>query len=452
VIPDDSRDFRLERIERALALGGLALIGGTWRLWTPQNLFPRIPLFESVAALPASLDAILTWLALGLCCAALLSIVLFAARARLVRAHALIVAITMCLLVVLDQHRLQPWCVHIAVCLLVAAFANSERRLPYLTWFTASIYVYSALGKFDAQFLHTVGQDFVRVILEGFGWNAQLVAYRLRLAMALGFPIGELCIGVGLLFRPTRAIAAMAAIGMHAVLLWVLGPWGLRHAWGVLLWNLLFIALNILMFLWPARRSPVLFLSQSGSTQEPTLDANSDASSNVSSNTTSDIVQQSGRYRFGIIDAFLICCLILPVGERLGLVDHWLGWALYAPHSSRVHVAVSATAVAHLPSVVKPFVHCDSEETALWCDVRFDRWSLATLGAPVTPQQRFQIGAARALTHFVADHEIRVDVLSTADRWSGRRKDHQLRDASELNAAGDDYWFNTTPCFNPPAE
>jgi hypothetical protein len=335
----------------------------------------------------------------------------------------------MCALVVLDQHRLQPWCVHIAVCLLVAAFASSERRLMYLTWFTASIYIYSALGKFDAQFLHTVGQDFARVILEGLGWNAQRVAYRLRIAMAIGFPIAELCIGVGMLFGPTRALAAVAAIVMHAVLLWVLGPWGLRHAWGVLLWNMLFIAMNVLMFLWPTRRSTNPLRALPGPTMEPEPGASSNARtavssgaiSNVSPKASSALAPQTVQYRFGFIDVFLIGCLIVPLGERLGLVDHWLGWALYAPHSSRVHVAVSATAVEHLPSVVKPFVHCDAEETALWCDVRLDHWSLATLGAPVTPQQRFQIGAARALSHFVADHEIRVDVLSTADRWSGPR-------------------------------
>lgn len=445
-----ARDLQNERIERALALGGLALILSTWRLWTPQNLFPRIPLFEALAMLPSTAVATTTLGATALCCAALAAIAIAPHRSRLNRASALLVAVMFVVLVLLDQHRLQPWCVHISVSLLLAAFGHPDRRLKYLIWFTASIYVYSALGKFDAQFLHTVGQDFVTVILRGVGLQADQVAYRLRFWMAVGFPVFELCVGLGLLFRWTRFAAAAAAIVMHAMLLWVLGPWGLHHAWGVLLWNGCFIALNVLMFLQPNRHE-----KRSNAESDALSDAQSPSDQPELAVATTDVTPGSDRQvvplRFGLIESMLVCCIAMPFGERLGLVDHWLGWALYAPHSSRVQVQISSAAVQRLPAAVQPFIQCDAEEHSLWCVVRVDRWSLATLGAPVTPQQRFQIGVARALTPLVDQYEIRAVVFSTADRWTGRRKEHQLRGSTEIDAAGNRYWFSTTPCFNPPA-
>lgn len=426
------RDIQLERIERGLSLGGLVLIAVTWPLWTPQDRFPRIALLESIASLPDSVDASLTWIALGLCCASLLGMSIFAHRKLVARWAAAIVALSFLVLVLLDQHRLQPWCIHISVCLLLATWARPERRLDYLTWFTASIYVYSAIGKFDAQFLHTVGQDFVRSLLGSVGWNSELIDYRLRVWIAFGFPLFELCAGLGLAWRPTRWLAAVAAIGMHIMLLWVLGPLGLDHAWGVLIWNSLFIVLNVMMFLWPGASD-----HSAAATPAETLEPTSRAAARV------------GDRRGGLIELLLVCALVVPAGERLGLVDHWLGWALYAPHSSRVHIEIFESAVPRLPAAVQPFVQCGSEPQSLWCVVRVDRWSLATLGAPLTPQQRFQIGVARALLPLVDDHEIRADILSTADRWTGRRKQHELRGSAELNAAAKQYWFNTTPRFDP---
>lgn len=413
---------RIEWIERVLALFGLLLLAVTWRLWTPQRVFPRVPLIEPLARLPEPTAAWATWIALALSVLALLVIASLAHRAAMTRAGAIAAAVGFAALVLLDQHRLQAWGVHIGVSLWLAAFPAVQWRLRYLIWFTASIYIYSALGKFDAQFLHTVGQDFVRVLLEAVGWQAQQVDYRLRVWLATGFPIFELAVGVGLLFGPTRTAAAWGAAGMHVLLIGVLGPWGLGHAAGVLVWNGLLVALSVLMVLWPA-------------TSGTPLDA-----------------PVRERWRFGFAEALLACWLVLPAGERFGLVDHWLGWALYAPHSSRAEIEISAAALDRLPAEVQPFLECDHDPAGLWCLVRADRWSVATLGAPITPQQRFQLGVARELSRYVDPYQIRVELLGTADRWTGRRRQHELRGSQELEAAADDYWLNTTPCLSPLAD
>lgn len=49
-------------LRRWWAVGGLALFGATWKLWTPQTEFPQIPLFGWGGSLPPFVD----WLAFGL--------------------------------------------------------------------------------------------------------------------------------------------------------------------------------------------------------------------------------------------------------------------------------------------------------------------------------------------------------------------------------------------------
>lgn len=407
-----------------LAIGGLALLGVTWPMWTPQNLFPRVPAFEQVAAWPRGTVDILNWIALGLCTASLVFLTVMRSG-RAAKAAALVVAVAFLALTVLDQHRLQPWVVHIALGLLLLQFADPARRMDYLRGFTVSIYAYSALGKFDAQFLHTVGQDFVGVFLERFGGDIRMLSDPTRFWLAAALPIGELLVAIGLVFRLTRAVATVAAIVMHLLLLVVLGPWGLDHAWGVLVWNMLFIATDALLFLWPA--APGVSAPATGHSEA----------------VTGSLPQG------GWIEALLIVALVAPLGERLGLVDHWLGWALYAPHSSRVRIEVAAGAAAGLPDVVQPFIERENSAELIWREVRIDRWSLATLGAPVYPQQRFQLGVARALAQRVGEREIRVHLLGTADRWSGQRGRWTLEGRRELEHAAMRFWFNTKPIFAP---
>ncbi len=46
--------------ERVWAVFGLLLVGGTWKLWTPQSQFPQIPWFDFLIDIPAVAD----WIAL----------------------------------------------------------------------------------------------------------------------------------------------------------------------------------------------------------------------------------------------------------------------------------------------------------------------------------------------------------------------------------------------------
>jgi len=139
----------------------------------------------------------------------------------------------------------------------------------------------------------------------------------------------------------------------------------------------------------------------------------------------------------------------LPITERSGLWDHWPSWALYAPHSSRVQVEVSAAAIERLPENLQKLVSLtsvDTDEMALWIRVPIDAWSLETLDTPVYPQARFQLGVAEAIAREVdSDFQVRIKLLGTASRLSGKRYQETFTSLQQLLRACSRYWLNTQP-------
>ena len=403
-----------------LAIGSLMLVAGSWRMWTPQQLFPRVPLFSLANGLPDHWDQIVTWICSGLWILIAAVLALPKASPSLARSAAILYAILFAALVILDQHRLQPWGVHIAVCLLIVTAFEARQQLSWLLAFTASIYIYSALSKFDAQFLHTVGQDFLRELLRVWPNSYARLSDNSRLVMTTLFPIGELLCGLGLLWNPSRRLALVLAIIMHATLIGILGPWGLSHSWGVLLWNVVFIGLNALM--WRQLSHPFSFQFRDDTGPSRGL----------------------ATWRL-VVSGLCMFLFVLPLGERLGVVDHWLGWALYAPHSSRARIEVLAGSVEQQPEMVRRFVLSNAEDISAWDYVAVERWSLETLGVPVYPQQRFYVAVARALAEPADEFGVRVTLQGTANRWSGARSVRVLENRSELSQAAQRYWFNTKP-------
>ena len=159
------------------------------------------------------------------------------------------------LLFLLDQHRLQPWAYQTALYSMVFASMNASAARRWLLPLAASVYIYSALGKFDYQFVHTVGIDFLKAIARPIGGLPAHVSIS-RLAMiAYLFPATELLLGVLLLPKFSRRVAGVAAMIMHASLIGILGPWSLNHSAGVLVWNLLLMIQSWFLFVRPANRS-----------------------------------------------------------------------------------------------------------------------------------------------------------------------------------------------------
>ncbi len=401
-----------------IALSALFLLAATWRLWWGQSEFPAIPFSQHLCDVPLAVDR---WLCVGLVLSLVTSIF---ASPRMAKFAWAVVMLMICGLVALNQHRLQPWVLQLIVYAAILVLCSERRARILLTAFVGSVYIYSALGKFDAQFLHTVGQQFWGGMLEMIGQPNEPERHT-SIGLIASLPLSELLIGLGLLFPRTRRVTGVAACLFHLMLIMLLGPLGLNHSPGVVMWNLQFAGQALLLFVVPK------------SVELPKMQAEEKS--------------QLGNLA-GTVVAILV--ILLPLSERVGYWDHWASWALYAPHSSRTEVWVAHAAVQELPaSLRREFAAVDPHEDPepLWVRVPIERWSLAETGTPIYPQARFQLGVARALAkRLPSDFMIRVVLRSTARRWDGRRESQEAVGSTEIERAASKFLINTRPRSNGP--
>ena len=412
-VAEDSHEMLLRRW---WAIAGLALFGATWRLWTSQTEFPQVPLFGWASALPSFLD--------GLVFGVLLASLAFAAWKPDSRRIWMTLTVTLSALIVLDQHRLQPW----AWQLLLLAFwwgtANvgqvfnlpvkprdwQVENLPHVA-LTVSIYFWSAVSKFDADFFSSHGQTLVEALLGAIRVDATAWPARVKWWLAILLPLGELLVAVGLCWPRTRRAALIAATGLHVGLLLALGPLGLGHRPGVLLWNVAFMGHDWLLF---GRRF-----------------------GDASRCEGQDIGGTAWRIpsltlRGGLLS---LACL-WPVMERWGYCDRWLAWSVYVARSERVSVTLNDEGLRALPPSARRCV-TDGE-------LRLDQWSLAALDAPMYPQGRFQIGVVEWLRQRCGDETL-VEVIVQHSRDGGAIERLTIEQLDERRR---EFWINTTP--RPP--
>lgn len=402
----------------AAALLGLVLL--SWRLWLPAWAagavdFPRVPLLTLGRPWIAALDGV------GLA-GLLISLGAILIRGRVPWQAFAGVSLALACLFLTNQHRLQPWAYQGWLYGIVFAClpAVSTRRL--LIALTISIYTYSALGKFDQQFLHTVGPDLVAALLPWLERGAVPGGGVLSKA-AVALPCAELGLAAMLALPRTRRLAGVAAIAMHSLLVLALGPLGLGHSYAVLAWNVFLAVQAWLLFVKPQPDQPP--------SPQPA----------------------GGGQRVAGIAATLIvlAALGLPLLERSGYWDHWLSWSLYSPHTSRVDVQIHRTALAALPDSAAEFLRPNAEQDD-WYDLALDRWSLAQLAVPVYPQARFQLGVAQSLSRPLPSPDaIRIKIRSVADRWTGQRSELWLIGRRSIEAQADRYWLlpDAAPLPNP---
>ncbi|MCC9600365.1 hypothetical protein LOC67_07310 [Stieleria sp. JC731] len=398
---------------RLWAIGVLVLMAVTYPLWTPAFVsgrwFPQVGLID----LPGSLKLVLSIAGLlaAVGCLAGNALNSNSNHRRKLWAG---VSIGLLTLVIADQHRLQPWCYQtMAYGVLFACCQWRETRF-WMTLLTASIYLFSAAGKLDFQFTHTVGQQMVATALAWF--SAGNFEHGLTSKIALSLPITELLIGVLVAVPRTRRYGGFAAIAMHISLIGLLGPWSLNHSFGVLCWNVL-LAVQI----W------VLFVRSDGHVEAESSDAAS------LSKARHPVLPWLAR-------VLLIGMLIAPLSERFGYWDHWTSWSLYSPHTSRAVIQVHHSAMDQLPPEVRPYL--DDLDGDGWGELHLDDWSIEDRLVPIYPQARYQLAVAdRLADRFKLDKAIRVELRSASDRWNGQRKSTYLIGANEVKQAMNRYWF-----------
>ena len=382
----------------------------SWRLWLPSQScpFPMIPMFGWLCEVPLVVDYAL--LVAMLACS-FVGVWRWRAESgqRILWATLLLLCIAM---VCLNQHRLQAWFYHGLLFSLTFLIADPRSQLRWLQAIVISIYAYSALGKFDYQFLHTVGQDFLNLVMSWFGLSTSQWAVQDRMLAASLMPISELLIA-GLLcwHRSRRAAGSLACLFHVALAMLMLVELG--HSWGVVLWNLQFAVQSILLFVMPSR------LVQPGHVKKiDTLNLSLAA------------------------HALLLVAILMPVFERTGWWDHWPSWALYSPHSSRAEILIAAHAKNDLPETLQPLLIYDDSVQTIY--VPLSQWSLQTLGVPIYPQARFQLGVALFLRNQAGKLQaMQVELRSAADRFTGERLTKRLSRSDDLATATRLFWINT---------
>ena len=94
---------RLVWLRKTMAGFGLLLLAITWRLWTPQTEFPQIPFFSWLVDIPGFVD----WVALLGTSIGLIAMLF--TSGRMAKPAIGLFLISIAPLVLLNQHRLQPW-------------------------------------------------------------------------------------------------------------------------------------------------------------------------------------------------------------------------------------------------------------------------------------------------------------------------------------------------------
>lgn len=387
--PTDSDERRLKILKQLMAGTALLLFLATWKLWTPQTEFPQIPFFEFLIHAPGWID----WIAIAFGVTGLVGC-LIAGQAD--RKPLWLFAASATILILLNQHRLQPWAYQFVVFAIIIASTPPKTALFWIRWIVISIYFYSAISKFDYQFVMTVGDGILTSLTNTLGLDARTWPPEIRNLVTIGLPLIELLVAVGLIFPRLRKTAVVTACLMHVSIFLTLLFAG--HSLGVLIWNLYFIVQTPLLF-WnrkslfkntqsPSRSFPLRWLG-------PTL---------------------------------AIGVLAFPLTQPLGICDHWPAWQVYAPRTSRARVEYHKSSANSPAELSSPVV-----------------WSNETLGVPVYPQARFQFAVSMASIAKHKDFRIfNIEVSSESNRLTGERSIQSLR-GDQIKMHAEKYWLNLKP-------
>ena len=214
---------------------------------------------------------------------------------------------------------------------------------------------------------------------------------------------------------------------MHVALLAALGPLGLNHSLGVLLWNAFFLVQSWLLFRATADERALAdetFAAQMGQWWR-------DLATWPASRTN--------RLALGTV----LAAMTWPVLEPLGYCDHWLAWAVYSARAETVQISTDVFHTGHINLT-------DRERSRLGVQLdlgtlHIGKWSLGTLGVPVYPNERFQLGVASAVLLTVQPRYPCVCVVLSARGRMINGRFERLVKPNDLSTELDRYAINAHP-------
>jgi hypothetical protein len=299
-------------------------------------LLPFIP------AAPQPVGAILT-------AALVASLIAVAAHPR-PRWAALTSVAIVAMLVALDINRLQPWVYLYCLMLLGATVPKTPReRWAACAFLMVATYFWSGVQK------ENVG--FVREVLPWLLKSPDASRSSAFVALGYGLPLIEAGIGILLLFRSTRNIAVVAALTLHAIVLFEL---------------IVVRSYNSVVWPWNVAM-PILCGALFWRNPHPVLPAVS---------------------RQGMGRAFIVLMGILPTLSFFNLWDEYLSASLYSGRARHGILIFSLPLQRPLPASASRSAAPLGENHI---QVSIAKWALADLNAPPYPEPRVYRAIARQL-------------------------------------------------------
>jgi hypothetical protein len=414
-----------------LCASTLVMMAASWPLWLDSGDFPRVPFLAGLGEGPAWVTAVLFagavsglvvgmvapvgrfrvaterrgWLALG--------IPREAGRIFFDGRGGVSLAVVMILLLVLkDQGRFQPWVYQFLVVGLAVATLPDRRALRMARLYAVGLYAYSGLSKLDASFVAELGPVFLDAGLGLVGQSSAGLAPRLRTLAILAMPAAEVAVAGALAFGSTRGVGLVGAVGLHAALIAILGPWSLGQSPNVLIWNGALLVEAILLF-------------------------------GGSSETDDTPAGRPGWVAMGVV----VASLVLPLGERFGLCDAWPAHALYASHAERSQITIHEDDLERVPEPIRR--HFAPAGAGLYHGLDLTGWSREVRGVPPYPSHRYAIGVAEWLDKRVQPRQpIRLTLWERAPVLTSERLRRELVGVEAIPSEGARHALNCRPAVD----
>jgi hypothetical protein len=290
---------------------------------------------------------------------------------------------------------------------------------------TISIYFWSAVSKFDYNFFHDQGPILVEGLKHAIGVRQTMNRWTESVEVWAAFVLasGELAVAILLSFRQTRRFGVVLAIVMHGALLMALGPLGLKHSWGVLVWNLFFAGQTWLLF----RVVP---------TQRSNDNAGSQAHQRIG------LISRSGN---NAATGVIVCAVLWPILEPVDGCDHWLAWAVYSARAGQLEILITSDEpLSNVPVECDQVIRTMDGVSGVYYRPNVAGWSLKELGVPIYPQFRFQVAVGKDLKRRFQLENLQV-VCWRRNRWNGKPTDEQVAELSNSGTYTDLSIWNTQP-------
>jgi hypothetical protein len=343
-------------------LAGLAI---SPRLWITDRAFPTVPAFSELPELP-------NWLCLALSCAMALFVAL---AALLPRPRLLLLAIPTCgaILVLFDMNRLQPWFYQYLLMILALGLVRwdlsddryAKQALAICGVILGFLYIWSGIQKANPAFAANV----FPWLLEPLSKVVGEAATRQLATSAIVVPVFETLIGILLIVPWTRTMGLFGAVGMHLLLLFLLGPFGHDYNSVIWPWNLAMLAMALVIFF--GNEEPVLRPAWS-----PML----------------------GK-------AVIVLVGFLPILSFFERWDNYTSASLYSGRTRDGWIMLSEPAANRLAEMLTPAENSRLDQVFDGYSLDASSWSMAELNVPLYPEKRVYEGIAQKLRMIAMSHD-----------------------------------------------